>query len=350
MKKRVMAHTDLELGSICLGTGNFGEKLDRDKAYAVLDRFRELGGSFIDTAGVYCRWIPGMGNSSEQYIGAWLKDRHAYQDMVVATKGGHYDFADPNTSRVNKVDITRDLDLSLRTLGLDRIDLYWLHRDDENLDVGEILEFMEEFVKEGKLRYYGASNFKRERLELAAQYAEKHGLKGFCAVSNQWSAASVNPGKNLNQDKSLVMMDREFYQWHKKRQIPMIPFSSSAHGFFSKLEQEGILEREGIPGPNGDVTEEEVERIKGRSRMPEDMKAAYMNRRNLKLYGIFRRAADSLGVSMYCMTQAYLLHSPFQVFPVGAVSRPEQLADSFAACECVLDKQLIREMEECGVE
>lgn len=344
MNKQVMDNTDLELGSICLGTGNFGEKLDREQAFAVLDRFRELGGSFIDTAGVYCRWIPGKGNSSEQYIGAWMKDRHAYPDMVVATKGGHYDFADPMTSRVTKADVTWDLDLSLRTLGLDQIDLYWLHRDDESLDVGEILEFMEEFVRQGKIRYYGASNFRRERLELARKYAGKHGLKGFCAVSNQWSAASVNPGGNLNQDKSLVMMDREYYEWHSQWQMPLVPFSSSAHGFFSKLK------REGIPAPKGDVTEEDVELAKRRSSMPEGMKAAYMNRRNLKLYGIFCRAADSLGVSMYCMTQAYLLHSPFQVFPVGAVSAPEQLTDSFRACQCVLNEQLIRELKECGVE
>jgi aryl-alcohol dehydrogenase-like predicted oxidoreductase len=344
MKKRILKGTELELSSLCLGTGNFGGKLDYTQSFELLDRFRDIGGSFIDTANVYCKWIPGMNNSSEQYIGAWLKSRRAYHDVVIATKGGHYDFSAPDVSRVNRADVVHDLNESLKTLDLDHIDLYWLHRDDENKDIGEILELMEELAKEGKIRYYGASNFKRKRLEEARKYAASHGMKGFCAVSNQWSGACVNPGKNLNDDESIVIMDMEMYRWHEEWQVPMVPFSSSAYGFFSKLKKEGV------PVPEGEVTREDVMKAWNISAMPEKMKEAYMNERNLRLYGILCRASEDYGVSVYSMTQAYFLNRPFQVFPVGAVSGTEQLADFSTAGELELDDQLIRTFGEFGVE
>jgi aryl-alcohol dehydrogenase-like predicted oxidoreductase len=73
--------------------------------------------------------------------------------VVIATKGGHYDFSAPDVSKVNRTDVVHDLNESLKTLDLDHIDLYWLHRDDENKDIGEILELMEELAKEGKIRF-----------------------------------------------------------------------------------------------------------------------------------------------------------------------------------------------------
>lgn len=344
MKKQIIKGTGLKVSRICLGAGNFGDTIDRRQAFELLDRFRDLGGNFIDTANAYCRWIPGMGNSSEQYIGAWLKERNAFSEMVVATKGGHYDFTAPEVMRVNKEAVGRDLEESLRTLGRDHIDLYWLHRDDPSVDIGEILGFMEEFAVQGKIRYYGASNFTGKRLEEAADYAALHGIRGFCGVSNQWSAASVNPGKNLNHDKSLVMMNRELYRWHSQGRVPMVPFSSSAHGFFSKLE------REGIQVPEGALTREDVMKVWKASSMEPKLKEAYINERNLRLYRIFVRAAKDYGISVYAMSQAYFFHRPFQVFPVGAVSKAEQLSDFLAADSWEPDEELIKTLEECGVE
>ena len=323
MQKVNLYHTDLVLSNICYGTGNFGDTLDKSQAFGNLDCFVEMGGNFIDTANVYCKWLPGTGNSSEQFIGEWLRNRGAYQNVVIATKGGHYDFEKPDISRVNKEEIKRDLEESLRTLGLDCIDFYWLHRDDESKEVGEILEFMEELVKEGKIRFYGASNFKMSRLEEARVYAEKNNIKGFSAVSNQWSMASVNKGFNLNADKSLVMMDQQYYEWHEKHRMPMIPYSASAHGFFSKLE---------------------------RGTLSEDMKKAYLNERNQKLFALLKEASREYGVSLYCLTQAYFFCHEFQVFPVAAVSRPEQLKDFDAASELVLDKDWIDQFKKSEVE
>lgn len=339
MKMTKMKGTELTLSNICYGAGNFGEKLSREQAFAALDKFVDAGGTFIDTANVYCRWVPGCGNSSEQYIGEWLKSRNAYGRVVVATKGGHYDFNCPHISRVTKQDIAQDLEESMGTLGMDHIDLYWLHRDNPHMEIGEIMEIMEEFVKAGKIRYYGASNYSLDRMETARIYAEQKGMQGFSAVSNQWSMASVNKGKNLNTDPSLVILDQAYYQWHKEHQMPLVPFSSSAHGVFDKLYASGVRARNGV-----------IVEGKERISLSEAMAAAYLNPRNFKLYEKLCDVKKEYGVSLYCLTTACLLNQPFQVFPVASVSRLEQMDDFLEASELQVNPELMKALERYEVE
>ena len=130
MKYMQLNNTDLNISPICLGTAGFGDKSDLEKSFEILNAFVWAGGNFIDTANVYCKWLKGHGNCSEQIIGKWLKESGMQGKVIVATKGAHYSFEDPGRSRVNKEDIRMDLDESCRTLGKDEMDFYWLHRDD----------------------------------------------------------------------------------------------------------------------------------------------------------------------------------------------------------------------------
>ena len=148
MKYIQLNNTDLNVSRICLGTAGFGDKLDQEKSFKVLDTFVQAGGNFIDTANVYCKWLEGHGNCSEQIIGKWLKDRGTQGKVIVATKGAHYSFEDQGRSRVNREDIRTDLDESCRTLGTDVIDFYWLHRDDPKKPAEEIVDILEELQKE----------------------------------------------------------------------------------------------------------------------------------------------------------------------------------------------------------
>ena len=109
MKYVQLNKTDLNVSRICLGTAGFGDKLGQEKSFEILDAFVRAGGNFIDTANVYCKWLDGHGNCSEQIIGKWLKDRGAEGKVIVATKGAHYSFEDPGRSRVNREDIRADL-------------------------------------------------------------------------------------------------------------------------------------------------------------------------------------------------------------------------------------------------
>ena len=151
MKYIQLNDTDLNVSRICLGTEGFGDKTDQEKSFEILDDFVRAGGNFIDTANVYCKWLEGHGNCSEQIIGKWLKDRGAEGKVIVATKGAHYSFEDPGRSRVNREDIRADLDESLRTLGTEVIDFYWLHRDDPEKPVEEIVDILEELKKDGTI-------------------------------------------------------------------------------------------------------------------------------------------------------------------------------------------------------
>lgn len=293
-----LGKTELKVSGICYGCGNFGEKLSREQAFEVLDRYVGEGGNFLDTANVYCRWIEGLENSSEQILGEWLRSRGKKERVVIATKGGHYDFKAPDVSRVNKKEITIDLEESLKTLGVDTIDFYWLHRDDEAKDVEEILEIMEGLVRSGKIRYYGASNYKLERLKQADKYAKEKGIPGFSAVSNQWCLAKINPDSPLYVDKTLVLTDNTLFEWHRKTQTPLIPFTSSGHGVFEKM----------AAGP-----------------LSVPFLKTYGNEENEKLFRELLRKKEETGVSLYALSLMELKKKGVQVIPVCSVSRSSQM-------------------------
>lgn len=333
MKCIKLGKTDLLVSKICLGTANFGEKLSKDKAFSILDEFVDNGGNFIDTANVYCRWVAGLDNIGEQIIGEWMRKKSAKNSVVIATKGAHYNFSNPEISRVNKKDITADLEDSLKTLGLDCIDFYWLHRDDENTPIGEIIEVMEELVRAGKIRYYGASNYKQSRMEQAQKYAAQKGYAGFSAVSNQWSLAGINREKNMNPDPSLVFMDNPYFKWHLAEKMPSIPYSSTAHGFFQRMKNAGSVVQD------GKLVSVEDEKL-----LPQGLMDAYLNERNLKIFEELSALSQQYGVSVHGLSLALMSSCGFDVVPVAAVSRNEQLKDFFDAGNIDVEKNLFQEL------
>lgn len=316
MKYKKLQNTELTLSNLCLGTANFGDRLTKEESFALLDMFVRQGGNFIDTANIYCRWIPGLENCGERIIGEWLKSRGAYRNVVVATKGAHYLFDDDKrTSRVNETEIRKDLEDSLRTLGLDQIDFYWLHRDDRTRPIEEIMDTMEKLRTEGKIRYYGFSNYRTDRLRQAHEYGKRNGLIGPSAVSNQWSLASVNPGGNTNQDPTLVLFSEEEYQWHKVTGVPAIPYTSTALGFFEKLKKAGVKVQDGILLSRGNIEE-----------IPASIRTAYWNEENLKTYERLLTLQKETGHSLQALSVAYFLAQPFQVIPIGSARNSQQLS------------------------
>lgn len=336
MKQVVIPNTDLKVSNICLGAGNFGDKLNEEEAYQVLDSFVLAGGNFIDTAKVYCSWVTGD-NSSEQYIGRWLKLRNAYQNVMIATKGAHYNLDDKEKrSRVNKKDIAIDLEESLQTLGLDCIGLYYLHRDDKQIPVEEIVDFCEEFVKEGKIRYYAFSNWDIDRATSALDYAKNTEKKGFVALSNQYSLAYVKKENNMNPDKTLSLTDMDYLAWHKETGIPLIPYTSVANGFYEKLRNSGAYQ-------NGTLQSE----LLGKT-MSERMIRAFINPCNLKRYEILEELQKEYGYSMIELSLAYLTNHSAPIIPVISVRNTTQLEPVIRASEIVLPKDVITKLDECA--
>ena len=148
MKKITIKNTDLELSPMGMGCVNAGIKWDGEDAFRIFDAFLDMGGTVYDTARVYADWIPSEIGRSERVLGQWLRESGKRHDIILVSKGGHPDMTpavpDMHASRISAENMRHDLELSLRTLGTDYIDIYFYHRDNETIPAGELIEIMEE--------------------------------------------------------------------------------------------------------------------------------------------------------------------------------------------------------------
>ena len=288
--------TDLNVSPLCMG----GLTTEDPGLFRWMDRFAAAGGNFFDTANVYGKWAPWFTNFSEQCIGKWLKTRPDRHELIIATKGAHYDLADPaRTPRLGMAEIRADLQESLTALGLDRIRLYWLHRDDPSRPIGEIIETMEQLHKEGLVQWYGASNYTAARLAEAREYADAHGSTGFVAVSNQWSLAPNNPGANNNPDPTIVLMGQPEIDFHTATGTPCIPYQSTARGWFAKMAA-------------GQPVDPGVQR-------------AFDNPANRATLARLQQLSAETGHSVQALALTELTHRPFPVLPITGASSDAQM-------------------------
>ncbi|HEY0863511.1 MAG TPA: aldo/keto reductase [Lacunisphaera sp.] len=225
--------TPLAVSPLCLGGVPFGTTITEAESFALLDRFVALGGNFLDTARIYSDWVPGELRRSERILGDWIAARGHRNQLVLATKGAHPFIDSLDRPRTAAAEIRDDLEGSLRTLRTDVIDLYWLHRDDETRPVGHFIDLLNVFLREGKIRAFGASNWTAPRLRAAHDYAKKSGQQGFSTNQPFWClgvAASRPPPFT-----GFVKFDADTYRFHRETGLAVIPYTSQANGFFSKL-------------------------------------------------------------------------------------------------------------------
>ncbi|MDO9356603.1 MAG: aldo/keto reductase [Solirubrobacteraceae bacterium] len=217
----------IELPSLSLGGNVFGWTADEAQSFAVLDAARDAGIHFVDTADVYAAWINGgKGGQSETILGRWIADRGARDETIVATKVGMrpgFDDLRPGTLKAG-------LDESLGRLQLDTVDLFYAHKDDGG-DLVETLATFDGFVKEGKIRAIGLSNFSAERLREALDVAEREGF----------AKPSV-----LQPKYSLVERDYETDEQEVAAygQLAVVPYYALASGFLTGKYRPGGADTE----------------------------------------------------------------------------------------------------------
>lgn len=331
MKKTVIPGTLLRVSAVCLGTAKFGAQTDEKSAHRLMDAFYDGGGRMLDTANVYGRGVDGT-NLSERIVGRWLR-RGGRGDMVVATKGGHYDFQTPERSRVTRADVFADVEESLRALGVSAVDLYWLHRDNEDLPAGEIVEFCEELARAGKIRCYGASNWTLPRLKEAQAYATAHGCAGFRAVSNRFSLAFVSSDGRADA-AGLVTTDAAYYRFHRESGFPLVPYSALAFGFFEKLRRAGAAVSGGRLA------------VDGCAGLSEAAWRTLDTPVNARRYALLQEIQEQTGLTMTDLAVAYHTSQPFTDIPVVAVSGEEQLAALLRAASVTLDGRILDRLDE----
>ena len=183
MDFRTLGRSGCVVSGLCLGTMTFGSETDEAGAHAQLDEFVAAGGTLVDTADVY------SGGTSEEIIGRWLASRPAdvTDPVVLATKGRFPTSGDANGLGLSTRHLTRALDASLRRLGVDTVDLYQLHAFDPLTPMDETVRTLGNFVRSGRIRYWGLSNFTGWQLTKIVHLARELGEPAPVTLQPQYS-------------------------------------------------------------------------------------------------------------------------------------------------------------------
>ena len=188
MEMRALGRAGLQVAPICLGGNVFGWTCDEPTSQAVLDAYVAGGGNFIDSADVYARWAPGnVGGESEAILGRWMRARGNREQLVIATKVGSAIGDGPNQRGLSRQHIVAAVEASLRRLQTDYIDLYQAHIDDAATPLDETLRAFDDLLRQGKLRYIGASNYSAWRLVQALWTSDHRGYAPYVCVQPRYN-------------------------------------------------------------------------------------------------------------------------------------------------------------------
>ncbi len=206
---------------------------EEERSLALLDGVIECGGNTFDTAHGY------GGGDPERLFGRWLKERGNRESVVILSKGAHHN---QDRRRVTPYDIESDLHDSLARMQVEYVDLYLLHRDDENVPVGPIVEVLNRLKLEGLIRAFGGSNWSHKRIADANEYANANGLTPFAVSSPNFSLAEQHkePWDNCVSITGDIHHDARL--WYRESQFPVFSWSSLGGGFFSgKISRDKLV-------------------------------------------------------------------------------------------------------------
>ena len=299
-----LGRTGLKVSELCLGTMTFLWTSDEKTSFDVLSAFRAAGGNFIDTADVYSSWAPGNpGGTAELVMGKWWRNNSIPRDkLIFATKGRAPMGDGPNDQGASRVHLTRALEDSLRRLQTDYVDLYQIHWPDHDTPLDETLRALDDFVKSGKVRYVGASNY-------AAWYLTKS--LWISDVRNLVRFESIQPHYNLMHRAEF---ERELLPLVKDQQLGVIPYSPLAGGFLTGKYRKGQPVPAGTRGANNDRIKAWAESEMGNAAID-------------KLEAI----GKAHGKSVPQTALAWMLSNPIITSPIVGANTVEQLQDSLGA-------------------
>ena len=280
-----------------LGTSDFGGRIPEALARDLMDAYDSIGGNFIDTARVYGDYVTPRGGLSEAAVGRWLRDNRCRERYFLSTKGGHPKLGDMHRGRLSREEVHRDIHQSLEALQTDRVEIYWLHRDDPARPVGDIMETLESLREEGLAEMTGVSNWRTERIQEANGYARAHGLHPLDANQPRFSLAE----QFIVEDDTLAAMDAGMWRMHEKTGLVCCCFSSQAKGFFTKLD------------------------TLGEAGLSQKARRRYYNEENLAVYRRMQALKAETGLSIGAIALAWLISQPFPTFAMTGASRVEQV-------------------------
>jgi len=195
-----------------------------------------------------------------------------------------------------------------------------MHRDDENKPVEEIISFLTDFRREGKIRYFGVSNWKPSRVEEVLKYNRENSVDGFIGCQIMWSLATPN-WDNI-KDKTLILMNDTIKKYHKEHNLPVFAFSSQARGFFEIMNK----------AEKSPETREEFRRMAG-GWLNQDLYKIYYSESNYARYKRVCEVANDRGLGISEVVLGYIISQTFPAIPIIGSDNIEQITQSMKAAE-----------------
>jgi aryl-alcohol dehydrogenase-like predicted oxidoreductase len=312
MRYRLLGRSGLRVSELCLGTMTFGEDWgwgsSQDESRGILDAFLEAGGNFIDTANVYTN------GTSESLLGEFLRGRR--DSVVLATKYTNTMPAlgtDVNAAGNQRKSMMRAVEASLKRLGTDYIDLYWLHIWDRITPLEEVMRAFDDLVRQGKILHAGVSDMAAWAVARANTMAELRGWSPFIALQIEYSLAERTVEREL---------------------LPMAEALALGVTAWGPLGG-GVLTGKYRSGQAGDARY-------GSEMMKQHMPAAD---RTAPVVEAVQAVAREVGRSPAQVALAWLRHRPVPVIPIIGARRLEQFRDNLASLDLRLDDAQVARLD-----
>lgn len=308
---RYRTFCERETSVIALGTMDFGGKIPQGMAFDFMDAYCETGGNFIDTARIYGDFASGVQGGSEKVIGRWMEQNKMRGKVVLSTKGGHPDPAKMHIGRLSREELLADIQRSLEALRCDCVDVYWLHRDDADRDVEDILNTLTELVERGMTRFVCVSNWTTQRIRSAMEVSAAQCLVRLHANQPQFSLAR----QVVVEDPTLCQMDAQMHALHEKSGLACVAFSAQAKGFLTKMDAQG------------------------EAALSDKARRRYLCAENMQVLRRAQQLSSETGHSVHSIALAYLTGQDYPVFPIAGVSKMAHVEAIRAAGDVVLTAQ-----------
>lgn len=275
----------------------------KDRDFGLLDAFIQNGGTYVDTAEVYGA-VEEHGYS-EIVIGEWLKNNHGVRDKIIlATKGlitGYCAPLHPGGAVIDPPSIHRAIDGSLQRLQTDTLDIWMFHRDNKEYPVGPLVDALDEEIKKGKIKAYGASNWSVERIQEAINYAKQNNKTPMMSSSPNFSLAKAN--EPFWPDTVVTTQDDK--KWFEKNNFLLVAWSALGRGFFAK----------GNPDDKSD----------------EDLVRTFYSDQNFERKKRAEELAKTKSLTMFEVALAYVINQEFPVVALNGAETVEQVQSSTKA-------------------
>lgn len=314
MELRSLGRTGIRVTEACLGAMTFGRETPEDESNAILDRYLDAGGNFIDTANVYNR------GASEEILGRALGSRR--ENIVLATKCRMPMGDGPNLQGASRRVIREQVEASLRRLQTDWIDLYQIHCWDANTPLEETLSTLNDLVHEGKVRYIGASNYTGWQLATALGVAKQHGWEPYISIQPQYSLVTRD-------------IERELFPLAEYAGLAVLPWSPLGGGLLSGKYRAGEA-----PPDDSRAADSTPSAVLMRMRIQEE--------RNFAVAQAVQDLAADLGKTMAQVALNWVLHRPGVTAPILGARTVAHIDDNLGAIGWNLDADALARLEDAS--